>query len=80
MTELIVKVDDDFLEQAKIAGMESQYELIRCKDCIEYIPNRHPNESDMPGRCMYDGRLFYCTDDDFCNNGQKGKSSWWWMD
>ena len=36
MTELIIKVDDDFLREAKIKGMESQYELVRCKDC-EYL-------------------------------------------
>lgn len=40
MTEIIIKVNDDFLEQAKIKGMESQYELIRCKDCVRYEDNR----------------------------------------
>lgn len=36
VTEIIIKVDDSFLEQAKLKGMESKYELIRCKDCIYY--------------------------------------------
>lgn len=39
MTELIIKVDDDFLEQAHLRGMESQYMLIRCRDCKECEPN-----------------------------------------
>ena len=36
VTEIIIKVDDSFLEQAKIKGMKSEYELIRCKDCKHY--------------------------------------------
>lgn len=36
MTEIIIKVDDKFLEFAKMGGMEDQYELIRCEDCKHY--------------------------------------------
>ena len=45
MTELIIKVDDDFLREAKIKGMESQYELVRCKDCENYDKGENESES-----------------------------------
>lgn len=74
MTELIIKVDDDFLREAKLKGMEEQFELVRCKDCKYW---KHTNGSF--GRCSYEYwdenerfRTYierFC--DDFCSDGER---------
>lgn len=66
MTELIIKVDDDFLQSAKLKGMESQYELVRCKDCRWGQAHAH----DGLRICEYHDD-FPKMDDDFCSRGEK---------
>ena len=63
MIEVIIKVDDDFLREAKIRGMESQYELVRCKDC-EYYDNGE-NEVDSWEMCKRN--LHSTSQYDFCS-------------
>lgn len=61
MTELIIKVDDDFLEQAKLKGMEWEYELVRCKDCYHYSHTKNV--------CGLNDITY--EPDDYCSRGEK---------
>lgn len=40
MTEIIIKVDDSILELLKTRGMETRYELIRCRNCRHRLKNK----------------------------------------
>lgn len=68
MTEIIIKVDDRFLEEAKIKGMEEQFELIRCKDCKWF-----DKWLTTGGECNGFGDGGYCPEDGFCHNAERKK-------
>lgn len=65
MTELIIKVDDDFLQAAKLKGMESQYELVRCKDC------RYADWSPFGKAYCMRNSSYGWDEDSFCSDGKR---------
>ena len=68
MTEIIIKVDDKFLEFAKMDGMEDQYELIRCKDCKFSSPNQVYGCRINSFADDLDTRMY---SDDFCSRAER---------
>ena len=77
MTELIIKVDDDFLQSAKLKGMESQYELVRCKDCknqekfFQKDGRRKDGGYYIYGCSLAEGYSHVCLDDDYCSRAER---------
>lgn len=69
MTEIIIKVDDKFLEFAKMDGMEDQYELIRCKDC-KYWQFFDSVKANVCKR-RYNGHWWTSHEDDFCSRAER---------
>ena len=60
--EIIIKVCDRFLEEAKIEGLKDKYILIRCKDCKHH----HYDGHGIP-YCDRKDYGYGWKDDDFCS-------------
>lgn len=67
MAEIIIKVDDKFLEFAKMDGMEDQYELIRCKDCKFYEDHKRK----IYENCTWNNHIIARTPNDFCSRAER---------
>lgn len=67
MTEIIIKVDDKFLEFAKMDGMEDQYELIRCKDCKYY--KWEIDMCNLHGATVFPMNVVH--EDDYCSRAER---------
>lgn len=61
MTEIIIKVCDRFLEEAKSKGMDGKNILIRCKDCKWYYGDY----------CGGFGDGSFTPEDGFCHNAER---------
>ena len=66
MNEIIIKVCDKFLEEAKLEGLKDEYILIRCKDCRFWEQERRDKEC---GDCMY--HLSLTKASDFCSYAER---------
>ena len=71
MTEIIIKVCDRFLEEAKSKGMDGKNILIRCKDCEYWYAGENINYCRKFWDDDGEPKLYRCTADDFCSRAER---------